>query len=67
MNSGSLRRLIRHFYRDGTYSFHYAPVEPNTDDALVDTDNAVTTSDPADRFTYWPPQPMTLWLNESRN
>jgi hypothetical protein len=69
MNGQSLHRLIRHVYRDGTHSFHYVPVEVNKDDALVNKDDAVSTNDPAndpaDRFTYWPPQPMTVWLSEA--
>jgi hypothetical protein len=62
MNGFSLQRLIRHFYNDGTYSYHYAPVELNKDDALVNREDAVSTDDPADRFTYWPPQPIIAWL-----
>lgn len=65
MNGPSLLRLIRHVYRDGTHSFHHAPVDVNKDDALVKKDDAVSATDPADRFTDWPPQPLTVWLSES--
>jgi len=65
MHGPSLQRLIRHVYRDGTHSFHHAPVEANKDDAMVSRDDAVSANDPADRFTYWPPQPITVWLSES--
>jgi hypothetical protein len=40
-------------------------VEANKDDALVNKGDSVSTDDPADRFTYWPPQPMIAWI-ESR-
>ena len=60
----SLQRLARHAYTDGTYSYHYSPVEPDKDDALVNRDDAAPAYDPADRFTDWPPQPMIGWLKE---
>ena len=70
MNGQSWQQLIRHVYRDGTHSFHYAPVEENKDDALMNPDDAVSTNGPAngpaDRFTDWPPQPMTVWLSEPK-
>jgi len=66
MNGQSWQRLIRHVYKDGTHSYHYAPVEVNKDDALEKNKDAVSTNDPADRFTDWPPQPMTIWLSEPK-
>ena len=65
MNGFSLKRLVRHAYDDGTFSYHYAPVEVNTDDALVNSEAVVPASDPADRFTDWPPQPSTVWFGSS--
>jgi hypothetical protein len=62
MNGFSLQRLIRHAYSDGTCSYHYAPVEVNKDDALVNNGDSVSTDNPADRFTDWPPQPMIAWI-----
>lgn len=67
MNSLLLQSLLRHTYRDGTYSYHYAPAEWNQPDALVDRDKAQPTNDPADRFTYWPPQPVIAWLDSHPN
>ena len=64
MNGPSWQRLIRHVYKDGTHSLHYARVEVDKDDALVNKDDAVSPNDPADRFTDWPPQPMIGWLSE---
>jgi hypothetical protein len=60
-----LQRLIRHVYRDGSHSFHHAPVDGNKDDALTNKDDTVSATDPADRYTDWPPQPLTVWLSES--
>jgi hypothetical protein len=62
MKSISLQRLIRHAYRDGTYSYHYAPVAANQDEAAASTDEVVSIDDPADRFTCWPPQPIIAWI-----
>jgi hypothetical protein len=67
MNSFPLQRLIRHAYKDGSHSFHYAPVEVDKDDSLVNTHDAVSTNDPADRFTDWPPQPMIAWIESSQD
>jgi hypothetical protein len=65
MTSSTLQWLTRHFYKDGTHSYHYECVEANQDDALVNTDEAASFSNSADLFTDWPPQPMTAWLNQS--
>jgi hypothetical protein len=62
----SLQRLIRHAYSDGTHSYHYAPVEVNKDDGLLNQDDPEPSNDVADRFTCWPPQPMIAWI-ESRS
>jgi major membrane immunogen (membrane-anchored lipoprotein) len=62
MHAFSPQRLVRHSYSDGTYSYHYASVTGNRDEALMNIDVEDSTIDPADRLTFWPPQPMTPWF-----
>ncbi len=62
MNAVSLHRLIRHAYSDGTFSYHYAVAEENRDSFTKNSDGPVSSDDPADRFTDWPPQPVIAWL-----
>ena len=67
MNVVPLRRLIRHTYSDGAYSYHYAPADGNRDDEAANIDDTTPAHDRADIFTDWPPQPMTAWLNEPKD
>jgi len=62
MNDFSLQRLICYAFRNGTHCYNYAAVKVDKDDAPANRDQAAASDDPADRFTDWPPQPMTEWF-----
>jgi hypothetical protein len=58
----SLQRLTCYAFRNGTHSYNYAAVKGNKDDASANKERAAAADDRADRFTDWPPQPMTEWF-----